>query len=100
MVLLSNAGILLSVEGLLTAYRTEAGMWSDMAVALEDLAAVRFLLIPASVSSSPTNTSPNSAKQPQAIGSEYLPQIHGSRDTLQVVKNLIKSKTTEFQNSS
>lgn len=95
MVLLSNAGILLSVEGLLTPYRTEAGMWSDMAVALEDLAGVRFLLIPASASSSSANTSPNSAKQSPVIVSEYLPQIHGCRDALQVVTYLlIKSKTS------
>ncbi|KAK4008321.1 hypothetical protein OUZ56_013464 [Daphnia magna] len=85
MVLLSNAGILLNVEGLLTPYRAEAGMWSDMAVALEDLAGVRFLLIPASVSSSNTNSSPNSIKQPNSIPKEYLPQIHGCRDALQVM---------------
>uniref|UniRef100_A0A0P5NVZ0 Type II inositol 3,4-bisphosphate 4-phosphatase n=1 Tax=Daphnia magna TaxID=35525 RepID=A0A0P5NVZ0_9CRUS len=85
MVLLSNAGILLNVEGLLTPYRAEAGMWSDMAVALEDLAGVRFLLIPASVSSSNTNSSPNSIKQPNTIPKEYLPQIHGCRDALQVM---------------
>lgn len=59
-------------------------MWSDMAVALEDLAGVRFLLIPASVSSSNTNSSPNSIKQPNTIPKEYLPQIHGCRDALQV----------------
>ncbi|XP_057375635.1 inositol polyphosphate-4-phosphatase type I A-like isoform X2 [Daphnia carinata] len=85
MVLLSNAGILLNVEGLLTPYRAEAGMWSDMAVALEDLAGVRFLLIPASVSSSNTNSSPNSIKQHSSIPKEYLPQIHGCRDALQVM---------------
>ncbi|XP_046648953.1 inositol polyphosphate-4-phosphatase type I A-like isoform X2 [Daphnia pulicaria] len=86
MVLLSNAGLLLNVEGLLTPYRTEAGMWSDMAVALEDLAAVRFLLIPASATSSTTNNpSPNSTKQATSIPKEYLPQIHGCRDALQVM---------------
>lgn len=84
MILLSNAGILFNVEGLLTAYRTEAGMWSDMAVALEDLAAVRFLLIPAPVSSNPATSSPDSAKHPPPISNEYLPQIHGCRDALQV----------------
>lgn len=85
MVLLSNAGILLSVEGLLTPYRTEAGMWSDMAVAIEDLAAVRFLLIPSSTSAAKTDSSANSVKQPiTGIPNDYLPQIHGSRDAIQV----------------
>ena len=62
----------------------EAGMWSDMAVALEDLAGVRFLLIPASAASSTTNPSPNSEKPANSILKEYLPQIHGCRDALQV----------------
>lgn len=59
-------------------------MWSDMAIALEDLAAVRFLLIPASASSSAANSSPNSIKHPSLIPKEYSPQIHGCRDALQV----------------
>lgn len=84
MVLLSNAGVLLGVEGLLTAYRTEAGMWSDMAVALEDIAAVKFLLIPASLSSSSPNPAVDSIKESNPIANEYLPQIHGCRDALQV----------------
>ena len=47
LVLLTGAGLLLNVEGLLTPYRNEAGMWSDMAVAVDDLAAVEFVLVPA-----------------------------------------------------
>ncbi len=67
-------------------------MWSDMAVALEDLAAVRFLLIPASATSSTTNNpSPNSTKQATSIPKEYLPQIHGCRDALQVSNRGIRS---------
>lgn len=94
MLLLSNAGILFSVEGLLTPYRTEAGMWSDMAVAVEDLASVRFLLIPAPASSnSSTNSSPTSVKQSTGLSKEYLPQIHGCRDALQVTEIFFKSRT-------
>jgi hypothetical protein len=66
-------------------------MWSDMAVALEDLAAVRFLLIPAPVTSNTTNSSPSSTKQAPSISKEYLPQIHGCRDALQVNNHIIRS---------
>lgn len=91
MVLLSKAGLLLHVEGLLTPYRTEAGMWSDMAIAVEDLAAVRFLLVPVTPSS-PSSSSPKhetTAQQQRSsadggIPPDYLPQVHGCRDSLQV----------------
>lgn len=90
MVLLSKAGLLFSIESLLTPYRNEAGMWSDMAVAVEDLAAVRFLLVPVNTAtSSPTiPTYPASSqwsKQSSGIPADYLPQIHGCRDALQVI---------------
>lgn len=95
MVLLSKAGLLLNVEGLLTPYRSEAGMWSDMAVAIEDLASVRFLLVPVTTPSSSSSSPKHQSAQPpqvqslpkrpsDAIPPEYLPQVHGCRDALQV----------------
>lgn len=78
MVLLSNIGVALGVECLLTPYRTEAGMWSDMAVAVEDLAGVTFLLVPVSAAR------PEPSNNQSTIPVEYLPEIHGCRDALQV----------------
>lgn len=88
MVLVSRVGLLIGVEGLLTPYRMEAGMWADMAVAVEDLAAVRFLLVPITTPSSPVNGTTSrpemATKHSDGIPADYLPQIHGCRDALQV----------------
>jgi len=66
----------------------EAGMWADMAIAVEDLAAVRFLLVPITTPSSPVNGTTSrpemASKHSDGIPAEYLPQIHGCRDALQV----------------
>lgn len=85
MVLISNAGLLLGVEGLLTPYKAEAGMWSDMAVAIEDLASVKFLLVPVTTGSSGIHVTTSTSKQQSAVPGEYLPQIHGARESLQVI---------------
>lgn len=89
MVLISRAGLLLEIEGLLTPYRNEAGMWSDMTVAVEDLASVRFLLVPVTNASTPTSPSSPRSKRVDGIPSDYMPQIHGCRDSLQVLRNII-----------
>lgn len=77
LLLLSKAGVLFSVQGLLTPYRAEAGMWSDMAVAIEDLAAVKFLLVPVSATS-------DQPKDGDSANCSLFPQVHGNRDAVQV----------------
>lgn len=71
LVLLTGAGLLLNVEGLLTPYRNEAGMWSDMAVAVDDLAAVEFVLVPAATGGADA-------------ASGQMPTVHGCRDAVRV----------------
>lgn len=83
LVTLSHIGVALGVEGLLTPYRTEAGMWSDMVVAVQDLAAVSFLLVPFSSADDDDDDDPPTTR-PGSIPAEYLPQIHGTRESLQV----------------
>lgn len=96
MVLICNAGLLLGVEGLLTPYKAEAGMWSDMAVAIEDLTSVKFLLVPVTTGTNGIHTA--SSKKPSAVPAEYLPQIHGTRESLQVffINIVFKVKTYCF----
>ena len=82
--LLSKAGVLFGVEGLQTPYRNEAGMWSDMVVAIEDLAAVKFVLVPVGAASS-TNVDDTQSSGTQGIATPFRPEIHGCRDAVQVI---------------
>jgi hypothetical protein len=85
--LLSKAGVLFGVEGLLTPYRNEAGMWSDMVVAIEDLAAVKFVLVPVGAASSTNVASADETQSSgtQGIATPFRPEIHGCRDAVQVI---------------
>lgn len=80
LVALSHIGVALGIEGLLTPYRTEAGMWSDMVVAIEDLSAVSFLLVPVS------SVGHDPLTRQGSIPVEYLPVIQGTREALQVLE--------------
>lgn len=46
---LSGLGPLAYFEGLLSLYGNESDMWGDMCVAVEDLCAVNFTLVPSTV---------------------------------------------------
>ncbi|KAK7792356.1 hypothetical protein R5R35_009959 [Gryllus longicercus] len=90
LMVLTTLGPLVSFEGLLSYYGDEIDMWGDMAVAVEDLVTVTFILSRCAANASSSNSSDANTINNNRCGSgvqsqqQPMPRVVGSRTALTV----------------